>query len=381
MDFLTDSIAIPLIKIFIVFGALSAVVALMTLAERKIAAFIQVRLGPMRVGPHGILQPLADGIKLMLKEDILPAKADPWIFTLAPVVALVPAFIVFCVIPFGPPISVPDIRLFGYTLLTARQVTLQITDLNIGVLYVLSISSIGILGIILGGWASNSKYPLMGALRSAAQMVSYEVALGFAIMGVLMITGSLSLVDIINKQKEFGWWFVFLQPLGFILFLICGIAETNRAPFDLPEAESELVAGFHTEYSGFRFSLFFMAEYANMIAVSAMAVTLFFGGWLRPFPSIKALDFLDMPFFFFGPALAGIFWFAVKVVILLYCFLWFRWTWPRYRYDQLMKIGWQFLLPLAIGNLIVSAIIVMRVEVFEALKEAGGRLFAFFGLG
>ena len=381
MDFLTNIIVIPLIKIAVVFGVLSGVVALMTLAERKIAAFIQVRLGPMRVGPHGILQPIADGIKLMLKEDILPARADPWIFTLAPVIALVPAFIVFCVIPFGPPIAVPDIRLFGYTVLTARQITMQITDLNIGVLYVLSISSIGILGIILGGWASNSKYPLMGALRSAAQMVSYEVALGFAIMGVLMITGSLSLVDIINKQKEMGWWFVFLQPLGFILFLICGIAETNRAPFDLPEAESELVAGFHTEYSGFRFSLFFMAEYANMIAVSGMAVTLFFGGWLRPFSSIKALDILDMPFVFFGPALAGIFWFALKVIILLYCFLWFRWTWPRYRYDQLMKIGWQFLLPLAIGNLIVSAIVVMRVEVFEALKAIGGRLLAFFGLG
>jgi NADH-quinone oxidoreductase subunit H len=370
MDFLIDSIVIPLIKIAIVFGALSGVVALMTLAERKIAAFIQVRLGPMRVGPHGILQPLADGIKLMLKEDILPAKADAWIFTLAPVIALVPAFIVFCVIPFGP--SLP---LFGKT------ISLQITDLNIGVLYVLSISSIGILGIILGGWASNSKYPLMGALRSAAQMVSYEVALGFSIMGVLMITGSLSLVEIVNKQKEFGWWFVFLQPLGFILFFVCGIAETNRAPFDLPEAESELVAGFHTEYSGFRFSLFFMAEYANMIAVSAMAVTLFFGGWLRPFANVEALNFLDLPFLFFGPALTGLFWFGLKVIIFLYCYLWFRWTWPRYRYDQLMKIGWQYLLPLAIGNLIVTAIFMMRVEVWAALKEVGGRALAYFGMG
>jgi NADH-quinone oxidoreductase subunit H len=359
MEFLTDIIIVPLIKIGIVFGVLSAVVALMTLAERKIAAFIQVRLGPMRVGPHGILQPLADGIKLMLKEDILPARADGWIFTLAPVIALVPAFIVFCVIPFGPPLPVPDIRLFGYTLMTARQIPLQITDLNIGVLYVLSISSIGILGIILGGWASNSKYPLMGALRSAAQMVSYEVALGFSIMGVLMITGSLSLVDIVNRQKEFGWWFVFLQPLGFILFFVCGIAETNRAPFDLPEAESELVAGFHTEYSGFRFSLFFMAEYANMIAVSAMAVTLFFGGWLRPFPNVAFLNFLDLPFFTLGPVLAGIFWFGLKVTIFLYCYLWFRWTWPRYRYDQLMKIGWQYLLPLAIVNLILTAVVVV----------------------
>jgi len=348
MDFLINNILIPLIKIGVVFGALSGVVALMTLAERKVAAFIQVRLGPMRVGPQGILQPLADGIKLMLKEDILPAKADALIFTMAPIIALVPAFIVFCVIPFGPAFEI-----FG------KKIDLHIADLNIGVLYVLSISSIGILGIILGGWASNSKYPLMGALRSAAQMVSYEVALGFSIMGVLMITGSLSLVEIVNKQKEYGYWFVFLQPLGFLLFFVCGIAETNRAPFDLPEAESELVAGFHTEYSGFRFSLYFLAEYANMIAVSAMAVTLFFGGWLRPFTSIKALDFLDLPFFFLGPALTGLLWFGIKVILFLYCYLWFRWTWPRYRYDQLMKIGWQYLLPLAIANLIVTAVVVV----------------------
>jgi NADH-quinone oxidoreductase subunit H len=345
MDFLIDNIIIPLIKIGIVFGALSGVVALMTLAERKVAAFIQVRLGPMRVGPHGILQPIADGIKLMLKEDILPAKADPWIFTLAPIISLVPAFIVFAVIPFGP-----TFELFG------KMIDLRITDLNIGVLYVLSISSVGILGIILGGWASNSKYPLMGALRSAAQMVSYEVALGFSIMGVLMIAGSLSLVDIVNSQKNMGWWFVFLQPLGFILFFVCGIAETNRAPFDLPEAESELVAGFHTEYSGFRFSLYFLAEYANMIAVSAMAVTLFFGGWLRPFsnwlPLPGFLAFLDSP-------LMGLVWFGIKVAIFLYCYLWFRWTWPRYRYDQLMKIGWQYLLPLAIANLIGTAFLVL----------------------
>lgn len=344
MDFLIDNIVIPLIKIAIIFGVISLVVAAMTLAERKVSAFIQVRLGPMRVGPWGLLQPIADGVKLLLKEDILPAKADPWIFTLAPIISLVPAFIVFAVIPFGP-----TFQLFG------RTIALRLTDVNIGVLYVLSISSIGILGIILGGWASNSKYPLMGALRSAAQMVSYEVALGFSIMGILMISGSLSLVDIVNKQKEYGWWFVFLQPLGFLLFFICGIAETNRAPFDLPEAESELVAGFHTEYSGFRFSIYFLAEYANMIAVSAMAVTLFFGGWMRPFPNVAALNFLDA----LGPAVSGVLWFSVKVAIFLYCYLWFRWTWPRYRYDQLMKIGWQVLLPLAIANLIVTAAVVL----------------------
>ena len=219
----------------------------------------------------------------------------------------------------------------------ARVESLSITDLNIGVLYVLSISSIGILGIILGGWASNSKYPLLGALRSAAQMVSYEVALGFSIMGVLMIAGSLSLVDIVKRRRMPAGWYVFLQPLGFILFFICGVAETNRAPFDLPEAESELVAGFHTEYSGFRFSLFFLAEYANMIVVSAMAVTLFWGGWLRPFPNVAALGFPRLLFAW----RCRLFWFALKVVIFLYFYLWFRASWPRYRYDQLMKIGWQ----------------------------------------
>ena len=213
----------------------------------------------------------------------------------------------------------------------------------------LSISSVGVLGIILAGWASNSKYPLLGALRSAAQMVSYEVALGFSILGVLMMSESLSLVNIVEAQRKANLWYVFVQPVAFILFVICGVAETNRAPFDLPEAETELVAGFHTEYSGFRFSLFFLAEYANMITVSAMAVTLFWGGWLRPFPNIAALGFLDIvpPFL----------WFAMKVVVFLYFYLWFRASWPRYRYDQLMKVGWQWLLPLAMGNLIVTAII------------------------
>src|SRR5438093_5017211 len=285
MDYPIDYILIPFFKIFIVFNVIAGVVARLTLAERKVAAFIQVRLGPMRVGPYGILQPLADGIKLMLKEDIVPAGADKWIFTLAPVISLVPAFIVFAVIPFGPTEA--------FTIM-GHKVGYVITDLNIGVLYVLSISSVGIIGIILGGWASNSKYPLLGALRSAAQMVSYEVALGFSIMGVLMLSGTLSLVSIVEAQKNSHFWYVFLQPVAFILFFICGVAETNRAPFDLPEAESELVAGFHTEYSGFRFSLFFLAEYANMLTVAAMAVTLLWGGWMRPFPNVAWLGFLDI---------------------------------------------------------------------------------------
>ena len=340
MDFAINYILIPLIKIVLILAILPLLVAALTLAERKIIAFMQVRLGPMRVGPWGLLQPIADPIKLLLKEDIVPERADRWMFTLAPVICLIPAFIVLAVIPIGPTISI-----FG------KPVSMYIADLNIGVLYVLSISSVGVLGIILGGWASNSKYPLLGALRSAAQMVSYEVALGFSIIGVLMLAGSLSLVDIVEAQRNTGFWYVFLQPLGFILFFICGVAETNRAPFDLPEAESELVAGFHTEYSGFRFSLFFLAEYANMITVSAMAVTLFWGGWLRPFPNISALAFLDL--------IPGVLWFAAKVIVFLYFYLWFRASWPRYRYDQLMKLGWQFLLPLSMANVIVTAILVL----------------------
>ena len=343
MNFLIDYVLIPFIKILVVFLTLSLVIAYLTLLERKVIAFMQVRLGPMRVGPYGLLQPIADGLKLMLKEDIVPERADRLIFTLAPIVTLIPAFIVFAVIPFGPTIEI-----------LGRQVSLYITDLNIGVLYVLSVSSVGILGIILGGWASNSKYPLLGALRSAAQMVSYEVALGFSIIGVLILSSSLSLVAIVEAQRSAGMWYVFLQPLGFILFFICGVAETNRAPFDLPEAETELVAGFHTEYSGFRFSLFFLAEYASMIVVSSMAVTLFWGGWLRPFPNIGALAFLDI--------IPPVLWFALKVLVFLYFYLWFRASWPRYRYDQLMKVGWQYLLPLAMANVIVTAILVLALK-------------------
>jgi NADH-quinone oxidoreductase subunit H len=350
MDFAINFVLIPLIKIALILGIVPLLVAALTLAERKVIAFMQVRLGPMRVGPWGLLQPIADPIKLLLKEDIVPAQADRWIFTLAPVICLIPAFIVLAVIPLGPPIHIPPIHAFGRTI-EIPPITPYVTDLNIGVLYVLSISSVGVLGIILGGWASNSKYPLLGALRSAAQMVSYEVALGFSIIGVLMLSGTLSLVSIVEAQKNAHIWYVFYQPIGFLLFFVCGVAETNRAPFDLPEAESELVAGFHTEYSGFRFSLFFLAEYANMITVSAMAVTLFWGGWLRPFPSVQALAFLD----WIPPFL----WFAIKVVVFLYFYLWFRASWPRYRYDQLMKLGWQFLLPISMANVIATAILVI----------------------
>src|SRR2546428_1935855 len=343
MDFAINYVLIPLIKIALILAILPLLVAALTLAERKVIAFMQVRLGPMRVGPWGLLQPIADPIKLLLKEDIIPERADRWIFTLAPIICLIPAFIVLAVIPIGPTITI-----FG------KPISLYVTDLNIGVLYVLSISSVGVLGIILGGWASNSKYPLLGALRSAAQMVSYEVALGFSIIGVLMLSGSLSLVKIVEAQKNAGFWYVFLQPVGFILFFVCGVAETNRAPFDLPEAESELVAGFHTEYSGFRFSLFFLAEYANMLTVAMMAVTLFWGGWMRPFPNVAALGFLDV--------IPGVLWFIAKVIVFLYFYLWFRASWPRYRYDQLMKIGWQYLLPISMANVIVTASLMLLLR-------------------
>ncbi|PYS30889.1 MAG: NADH-quinone oxidoreductase subunit NuoH [Acidobacteria bacterium] len=343
MEFAIDYILIPLVKIALLLAVLPLAVAALTLFERKIIAYMQVRLGPMRVGPWGLLQPIADPIKLLLKEDIIPAGADRWIFVLAPVISVISAFIVFAVIPFGP-----EINIFG------KAIPLWITDLNIGALYVLSISSVGVLGIILAGWASNSKYPLLGALRSAAQMVSYEVAMGFSIIGVLMLAGSLSLVNIVKAQQSSGVWYVFYQPVAFLLFFICGVAETNRAPFDLPEAESELVAGFHTEYSGFRFSLFFLAEYANMITVSAMAVTLFLGGWLRPFPNVPWLGFLDI--------IPPLFWFIFKIIVFMYFYFWFRASWPRYRYDQLMKLGWQRLLPLAMANVIVTAILVVLLR-------------------
>lgn len=330
---------IPAGQIVVVFLAVSIMVAYMTYLERKVVAFMQARLGPMRVGYWGLLQPIADVVKLMIKEDIIPARADKWVFTFAPVITLIPAFAVFSVIPFGG----GEFKIGGYP------IHFYITDVNIGILFVLALSSIGVLGIILGGWSSNSKYPLLGSLRSAAQMVSYEVAMGFAVVSVLIYSRSLSMVDIVMAQKNMGWWFVILQPIGFFVYMICGIAETNRAPFDLPEAESELVAGFHTEYSGFRFALYFLAEYANMILISSIAVTLFWGGWLPPFPNIKALSFLDV--------VPGMIWFLLKVYFFLYLYIWLRATLPRFRYDQLMRVGWKYLIPIAFGNVILTAVI------------------------
>src|SRR5216110_3526846 len=310
----------------------------MVLLERKVIAWAQSRLGPMRVGPYGILQPIADAIKLILKEDITPRKADRWVFTAAPVISMVPALIVYAVIPFGPVVHV-----FG------RDVSLYITDVNVGLLYIVSVASLGVYGIILAGYASNSKYPLLASLRASAQLISYEVAVTLTLVSVILMAGSLSMVSIVRAQESAGVWYAFAQPLAFVIFFIGGLAETNRAPFDMPEAEQELTGGFHTEYSGMRFALFFLAEYANMIVVSAVATTLFVGGWLRPFPHVASLGFLDY--------VPGWIWFLLKTFVFLYIFIWIRATLPRYRYDQLMRLGWKVLIPLGIANLVVTGIV------------------------
>jgi len=333
-----DGFVIPLLKIGIVLNATLVGVTFMVLLERKVIAWAQSRLGPMRVGPYGILQPIADAVKLMIKEDITPVRADKWVFTAAPIISMVPALIVYAVIPFGP-----EVNLFG------RRVSLYVTDVNVGLLYVVSVASVGVYGIILAGYSSNSKYPLLAGLRASAQLISYEVAVTLTLVSVILVAGTLSMVGIVRAQESGHVWFAFVQPMAFGIFFIGGLAETNRAPFDLPEAEQELTGGFHTEYSGMRFALFFLAEYANMIVVSSVATTLFLGGWLRPFPNVAALGFLD-----FVPVWM---WFLVKSFLFLYVFIWVRATLPRYRYDQLMRLGWKVLIPLAILNLVVTAVI------------------------
>ena len=333
-----DNLVIPLIKIAIVLNATLVAVTYMVLLERKVIAWAQSRLGPMRVGPYGILQPVADAVKLMIKEDITPVRADKWVFTAAPIISMVPALIVYAVIPFGP-----EVNLFG------RRVTLYITDVNVGLLYVVSVASIGVYGLILAGYASNSKYPLLASLRASAQLISYEVAVTITLVSVIMVAGSLSMVSIVRAQERQHVWFAFIQPVAFVIFFIGGLAETNRAPFDLPEAEQELTGGFHTEYSGMRFALFFLAEYANMIVVSSVATTLFFGGWLRPFPNWEWTALLDI--------IPSWTWFLLKSFVFLYIFIWVRATLPRYRYDQLMRLGWKVLIPLAIANLVVTGIV------------------------
>jgi NADH-quinone oxidoreductase subunit H len=277
-------------------------------------------------------------VKLMIKEDITPVRADRWVFTAAPIISMVPALIVYAVIPFGPEVS-----LFG------RKINLFITDVNVGLLYIVSVASVGVYGIILAGYASNSKFPLLASLRASAQLISYEVAVTLTLVSVILMAGSLSMVSIVRAQESSGMWYAFVQPVAFVVFIIGSLAETNRAPFDMPEAEQELTGGFHTEYSGMRFALFFLAEYANMIVVSSVATTLFLGGWLRPFPNVALLRFLDVV-----PSWT---WFLVKSFLFLYFFIWIRATLPRYRYDQLMDLGWKVLIPLSLGWLLMLATI------------------------
>jgi len=397
-----------LIYILLIFTGVSIAVIAMNWLERKILAHMQVRLGPMRVGPHGLLQPIADAIKLLIKEDIVPAGADKAVFWLAPVTVVITAFTVYIVIPFGPEHAV--------------------TDMNIGLLFMLGVTSLGTLSVIMAGWSSNSHYPLLGSLRSTAQMVSYEVAMGLAVVSAILMssmnetgTGTLSMIGIVRAQEAQQVWFLFkFFPLGliaFFVFAVAMIAETNRAPFDLPEAESELVAGFHTEYSGFRWSLFFLAEYAAMIAISSVAVTLWLGGWMRPFQSdwlsgptwdlvfslfpaltffvlaaMSALGTVRMPKhplfrmqtiglagFTAALALIGavllippvrdrvqdIYWFSLKVAVFMYLYIWYRGTFPRYRFDQLMRVGWKVMIPMSLGAVILTAL----VGVSEPLRK------------
>jgi NADH-quinone oxidoreductase subunit H len=398
---LIEQVVIPIAQVAIAVAVVPLLILYLQLVERKVLGFMQVRLAPRRVGWHGLLQPIADAVKLMTKEDTIPAKADRFLFTLAPIVTVAPALAALAVIPIaGTPFNV-----LGY------EVKPWISDLNIGIVYLLAISSLGIYGILLGGWASNSKYSMLGALRSSAQMISYEVPLGFALIGVMMLAGSASMVRIVEAQRAAAWWYVAPQVVGFFCYFISAVAETNRVPFDLPEAESELVAGFHTEYSGMKFALFFLGEYTNMIVVSSIVTVAFFGGWLRPFPNVEALAWLEngwvplTPLVLgafagwllgqrlggglnplvvgtllggllgFGmaaadvggfasmslPVLSGAFWFMLKVSFFLFVYIWFRGTYPRYRYDQLMQLGWKWLIPLSVANVIVTGLVMLLV--------------------
>lgn len=322
-----------LVKIVIVLLVFITGFAYLTLFERRILAQLQNRVGPNRVGPGGFLQPAADGVKLLFKEDIIPDKADKFLFVLAPIVVVLTALLALAVVPFGP-----SIELFG------RSIPLYVSDINIAVLFFLGVGSLSVYGVVLAGWASNNKYALMGGLRASSQMISYELAMGLSVLGVVMLSGSMSMVDIVNAQQ--GRWFIFLQPLGFLIFAITMVAELKRAPFDLPEAEQELVAGFHTEYSGMKFAMFYMGEYISMIVMSAVAATLFLGGWRAP---IAALDF---------PFLAPV-WLFAKIIVFLFVMVWLRASFPRLRYDRLMTVGWKILLPLSILNLIITAVAVV----------------------
>src|ERR687898_365767 len=324
----------------VVFVTLQLMAAVMVYAERKIAAFMQQRHGPTLVGPRGLLQPIADVVKLFFKEELRPKAADAFLFSLAPIISVTAAFLAFAPVPFGAPTD-----FFGWL---PEKLPLQVSDVNVAVLVIFAVASMGVYGIVLAGWASNSKYSLLGGLRSSAQMISYELAYGMALATVVMYAGSMSLREIVDEQQGywFGFipqWYIFPQLIGFFVFACAGIAETNRAPFDFPEAEQELVAGYHTDYSSMRFAMFFMAEYINMVTVSAVAVNLYLGGWHGPFL----------------PPEYGWIWFVLKLAFLLFIYLWLRWTLPRFRYDQLMSFGWKTLLPLATVNLVLTAAAVL----------------------
>jgi NADH-quinone oxidoreductase subunit H len=321
-------------SVFLIFVLLTGF-AYVTFYERKALARIQVRIGPNRAGPGGWLQPVADGIKLIFKEELIPARADKLIFILAPIITVLPALVILAVVPWGQSVTI-----FG------RQVPLYITDINVGVLYIMSVASISVYGIVLAGWSSNNKYAMLGGLRSSAQMISYELSLGLAFIGPVLLAGSMSMLNIVESQRSM--WYVVYQPLGFLIFLVASLAEVNRAPFDMPEAEQELTAGYHTEYSGMKFALFFMAEYIKMIAVSAIAATLFLGGYLGPF--VGSLPWLG-PIYLF-----------IKVFILLFGMIWVRATLPRIRYDKLMAFGWKVMLPAGLLNVFLTAVVVVLVS-------------------
>ena len=328
---------ITLSKISVVLTVLLTGVAYSVYAERRVSAFIQNRYGPNRVGPQGLFQPLVDVIKLLLKEDIVPEKANKFIHSLAPVISIIVSLSTFAVIPFGDTITIGD-----------RVIKLQIADVNIGVLYFLALTSLGVYGVTLSGWSSNNKYSLLGGLRSAAQMISYELAMGLSVIAVILMNGSLQLDTIVSNQA--GWkWNIILQPVGFIIFLTSAFAETNRTPFDLPEAEQELVGGYHTEYSSMKFALFFLAEYANVIISSAMITTIYLGGW--QFPYLQDFGLPPM-----AVSILQVLTFVVKVVSLVFFFIWVRWTIPRFRYDQLMNLGWKVMLFFVIARLVLTSI-------------------------
>ncbi|WP_113651121.1 NADH-quinone oxidoreductase subunit NuoH [Pedobacter namyangjuensis] len=328
--------------------AISLVIAMYsTYAERKVAAFLQDRLGPDRAGPFGILQPLADGVKMFMKEEIIPGNASKWLFMVGPGLAMLCACIGTAVIPWGQ-----DLNIGG------RVVPLQVTDINVGVLYIFGVVSLGVYGVMIGGWASNNKYSLLSAIRAASQNISYEIAMGLSIIALLLVTNSLSLKEIVEQQHGFGWN-VWVQPLGFLIFMVCSFAETNRAPFDLPECETELIGGYHTEYSSMKLGFYLFAEYINMFVSSAVMATLYFGGYNYPFmDTVAGLSWVT-------PNLAAIFGtlaFFLKIFAFIFFFMWVRWTIPRFRYDQLMNLGWKVLIPLAIANIVITGIVIAVIK-------------------